>query len=318
MKPTRSPHRDDTAQLTRAIAADAANGELIAKACGHPGVAGDRILGTGPAPIRQRNDPGLHHLEPVEEPLEVGPGPQGQLRRAHPLVEPRGPLGHPPGVDVADGVGDGQVAARRERLEHVADDPPGVVPVRDVLQDHQRHDRDRPAQVEGLRRARQHLLGVPDVGRNVGDGPLGRAGQQCPGVSEHDRVVVDVHDPGVWGDLLGDLVGVLRGRQTGAQVKKLPDPGLRGQVAHRASEEGPVGSHAMQDGRVGRDHLLPGLPVGGEVILPAEPVVVHPGGMGPARVERDSFGGRVAGLSHEPPSLSAAASAARNRNRFPP
>ena len=83
-------------------------------------------------------------------------------------------------------------------------------------------------------------------------------------------VVVDVHDPGVRGDLLGDLVGVLRGRQAGAQVKKLPDPGVGGKVTHRASEEGPVGPHARQDGRVGRDHLLRGLPVGGEVVLPAQ------------------------------------------------
>jgi hypothetical protein len=39
--------------------------------------------------------------------------------------------------------------------------------------------------------------------------------------------------------------------------------------------------------------------------------------MGHACVERDFFGGRVAGVSHEPPSLSAAASAARNRNSLP-
>jgi hypothetical protein len=38
------------------------------------------------------------------------------------------------------------------------------------------------------------------------------------------------------------------------KVKKLPDPGRRGQVAHRASQEGPVGPHARHDGRVGRDH----------------------------------------------------------------
>ena len=48
----------------------------------------------------------------------------------------------------------------------------------------------------------------------------------------------------------------------------------------------------------------------------AEPVVIHPGGMGHARVERHSFGDRVAALRHELPSLSATASAARNRNRL--
>ena len=70
----------------------------------HPGVAGDRVPGSAGVILLQRNDPRLHHLEPVEEPLEVGPGPQGQPRRAHPPVEPRGPLGHPPGVNVADRV----------------------------------------------------------------------------------------------------------------------------------------------------------------------------------------------------------------------
>ncbi len=80
-------------------------------------------------------------------------------------------------------------------------------------------------------RDRQPLRHTPPAGGVVGC-------LTCPYVILRDervsakkqRVVVDVHDAGVRGDLLGDLVGVLRGRQAGAQVEKLPDPGL-GQVA---------------------------------------------------------------------------------------
>jgi hypothetical protein len=142
------------------------------------------------------------------------------------------------------------------------------------LQDHQRHDRDRPAEVECFRRGSQHLLRVPDIGRYVRGGTFAGAGQQRPGVGKHHRVVVDVDNPGIRGNALGHLMSVLRGRQPGAEIKELPDPRFRGQVAHRAAEECPVGTHAGQDGRVGGDHLLRGLPVGGlpvggEVVLAA-------------------------------------------------
>jgi hypothetical protein len=56
-------------------------------------------------------------------------------------------------------------------------------------------------------------------------------------VHQHQRVVVDVDDPGVRRDLLGDLMGVVRGGQAGADVEELRDPGLRGQVADRPGQE---------------------------------------------------------------------------------
>ena len=66
-------------------------------------------------------------------------------------------------------------------------------------------------------------LGVAEVRLDVGGAALGRGGEQGPGVGEHERVVVDVDDPGGRGDALRDLVHVVRGRQAGADVEELRD-----------------------------------------------------------------------------------------------
>jgi hypothetical protein len=65
---------------------------------------------------------------------------------------------------------------------------------------------------------------VPQVGVQVGRGAVGTAGEQRAGVSEYQRVVVDVDDPALRGDGLGHLVGVARRRQSGADVEELADP----------------------------------------------------------------------------------------------
>jgi hypothetical protein len=52
-----------------------------------------------------------------------------------------------------------------------------------------------------------------------------------PGVGQHHGVVVDVDHPGRRLDRLRDLVHVAPGRQAGAEVEKLPDPGLARQEA---------------------------------------------------------------------------------------
>ena len=59
-------------------------------------------------------------------------------------------------------------------------------------------------------------------------------GQQGPGVGEHDRVAIDVHDPGLGRDRLGDLVSAARRRDTGADVQELAHPRLPGKVADSA------------------------------------------------------------------------------------
>jgi hypothetical protein len=85
--------------------------------------------------------------------------------------------------------------------------------------------------------------------------------------------------------ILATLVDVAGGRDAGADVQELADPGLAGQPAHGPAEEGPLGPHLGADG----GHLLgDGVahgPVGGEVVLAAQPVVVDARGLGDVRVD---------------------------------
>src|SRR5207248_8181012 len=94
-----------------------------------------------------------------------------------------------------------------------------------------------------------------------------------------------VHHPRVGDDGLGDLVHVRFGGDTGADVQPLPDAVLLGEDAGGAVHEGAVLPGADEDARVGRRDGLGGLLVDVEVVLAAEVVVVHAGGVGPAGVD---------------------------------
>src|SRR5690606_27154672 len=102
---------------------------------------------------------------------------------------------------------------------------------------------------------------------------------------QHQRVVVDVDDPGLGRDGLGDLVGVVGGGQPGADVQELPGPRLAGQVGDGADQERPGG--AGQIGDLGQDpqDLVADLPVDRVVVLAAEPVVPDPGDVGDGGVD---------------------------------
>jgi hypothetical protein len=52
-------------------------------------------------------------------------------------------------------------------------------------------------------------------------------------VGEDHRIVVHVHDPGVRGRGLGDLMGVVDGRQAGADVEELADAAFGGEERDR-------------------------------------------------------------------------------------
>jgi hypothetical protein len=69
---------------------------------------------------------------------------------------------------------------------------------------------------------------------------------------------------------------VVRGRQAGTDVKQLRDAGLADQVAHHAAEHGTLRLHADLDFRDRRDDLVAERPVGGEIVLTAEQVVIDP------------------------------------------
>jgi hypothetical protein len=126
---------------------------------------------------------------------------------------------------------------------------------------------------------------VVQVGLDVVGRALRGAGKQRAGVHQDQRIVVDIDDPRLRGHRLGDLMRIVRGGQPGTDVEELADPGLTGQEPHGAAEERPIsasgGAHVRQE----LQDLFSDLPVGGEVVLAAQPVVPDPCGMRHARVE---------------------------------
>src|SRR5262249_61327481 len=86
-------------------------------------------------------------------------------------------------------------------------------------------------------------------------------------------------------DALCPLVTFVLGGDAGAEAQKLADTGLASKVPPRPAQEGPVGLDAGDDPREHRHDLLGGLPVGSEVILAPQPVVVDPRRIRHARIE---------------------------------
>ena len=90
-----------------------------------------------------------------------------------------------------------------------------------------------------------------------------------------DRIVVDVGNPGVRCDFLGNLVDIAHCRQPGTDVEELPDAGLGGQEPHSA--EGSPGSPADIGGiSQDRQYFQRQLAVGSEIVLPADEEVIDP------------------------------------------
>jgi hypothetical protein len=134
-----------------------------------------------------------------------------------------------------------------------------------------------PSHVRVCQDARR-ITGIP----GHGDGPV-VAGQQRPGMDQHDRVVVEVDHPRVRLDALGDLVDVPGSGKTRAHIQELADPGP-GQVRDHTGQERPIPARAGDHPRGQFRDLVGDLPVGGEAVFPAEPVIIDPGGVRPARV----------------------------------
>src|SRR5690606_12582443 len=77
---------------------------------------------------------------------------------------------------------------------------------------------------------------------------------------------------------LRDLVHVRRRRNSGADVKELPDSRLGGEVPDAAEQKTAVLLRTDPDGGKGLLDFIGGAPVGGEIVLSAQQVVVHPRG----------------------------------------
>jgi len=93
-----------------------------------------------------------------------------------------------------------------------------------VLQDRQRHHRDRAAEIQQPRRAGQDL---PWVAQDIAGGAC-----RAAGVGGHDRVIIDIGAPGFRRYRLRDLMGVVRRGNTSPDIQELADTCFPGQEAH--------------------------------------------------------------------------------------
>src|SRR6185437_7431181 len=123
----------------------------------------------------------------------------------------------------------------------------------------------------------QDLRWIAQVLVDVGGAPLRGAGQQCPRVGEHDRVIVHVDHSRLWRYRLCDLVHVVRAWQAGTDVKELPDTRVVDQVPDGTTEKGAVLAHRGAHSPPALHGFFRGLPIGRVVVLAAEVVVVDPG-----------------------------------------
>ena len=152
------------------------------------------------------------------------------------------------------------------------------------MQYREQEHRDRAAEVQVAPddRIGEQRGGLAQVTAD-GDAAVG-LGEQGIGMRDDDRVVVDVGDASPVADLPGYLVDRTLGRQADADVQELADPRVRGQVADGQPQELAIGHGLGPGGRDEPDDLLGGYPVGLEVVLAAQVVVIHPRDVGNGRV----------------------------------
>ncbi len=234
---------------------------------------------SGP-PLRQRHQAGRQQL-PVAEPgadlVVLAPAAAAEPVGQQFLALDGGGAEFGQVVPGQAEAGDREVAAGRHRVAELGRDPVRVVVVLDVVQHREQQQADRPVEVD---QPRDRGVGQ-DVGRiaDVGVDDVGVHGvaEQRLAVRVDDRVVVDVDDVHARVDLVRDLADVARRGQPGPDVDQLGDAHLADQVAHHPAQERAIVLGGQR--RLGRELHRPAreLPVGREVVLAADEVVVHPG-----------------------------------------
>ncbi len=226
-------------------------------------------------PARGVDEPRLRQLQPHEEAGDLGvrpllrrvAGPAVELlelrqdRRCHLLVV---------------GVGERQVAARRQRRAQGRHQPVRLAVVGDEVQQRQQQHAHRAVAVEQA--ARRGM--IEDRRRVAGVGPEGGGirivSQQRRAVGHRERVDVHVEDARGGVAALGDLVDVPGGGDAAAQVEELVDAPVE-QEGDGAAQEGAIGAGDERD--VGVDGLRAPdrRAIDGRVLEAAEHVIVHPG-----------------------------------------
>jgi hypothetical protein len=177
------------------------------------------------------------------------------------------------------------MAARRQRRAQSGGDVFWPLVVVDVVQDGDQQQPDRLVEVDELleRGVAEDLRRPPQVGLDDLGGVAGV--EQGPGVDEHDRIVVDIDHSRPRVRVLGDLVHVALGGQTGPDVDELSDAGLGDHVAHGPPQEGAIGPRYRGGVRRQLQDLPAHLAVDGVVVLAAELEVIDAGDIGLGRVD---------------------------------
>jgi acyl-CoA dehydrogenase len=141
----------------------------------------------------------------------------------------------------------------------------------------------------------EHGLRLGQV-RPHGGEPLAAGKQRLP-VNHRHRVDVHVAHPGVRDYLSHRLVhGRVRG-QPGAEVEELADAGS-GRAGRRCADELPIVPDQLRQRRVQLGHPPAHIPVGSEIVLSAQPVVVDTGDARPGHIDA-----RRGNLVHHDPRL---------------
>jgi hypothetical protein len=114
-------------------------------------------------------------------------------------------------------------------------------------------------------------------------------------VNHGHRVYVHVADPGAGVYLAHRLVhGRMRG-QPGAEVEELADA-RGGRAGRRRADELPIVPYQFRQRRVQLGHPPAHVPVGSEIVLSAQPVVIDTGDARPGHI--DARGGNL--VHHDP------------------
>ena len=180
---------------------------------------------------------------------------------------------------------DEDIAARWKRAVQRVQQFGGVLPIQDVMQDaaEQQADRTIPVQVLADVRVLKDPGGTAEVTLHH-DG-AGIVGEQRPGVGKSDRVIVDVDHPAPRVEPFCYFMDIVSRGQSGADVNELPDACIFDQVTDHPAEQCPLRPYADLNGGKRFDDPVAQRAVGGEIVLSAKKVVIHPGDMGLQRIE---------------------------------
>ncbi len=264
-------------------------------------------------PLGVRHQAGFDEVEAVEEPQDSVPvpGAQGRVRL---LVGGEDAPGHGGiGREISAGVAERQIAAGGEAVPDCPDDAVRVVGAGDEVQHGNEQHRDRPpeVQVRADLRHRQQLGRAAHVG--LGDDGHAGLGEHGVAVRDHDRVIVDVGDPGRRIGLPGDLVHDVLGGQAHAEVEELVNARLVGQVPHHPGDEFPGSGRGDPHGGQSGQHLLGRVPVGLEGLPAAQVMVVHARHIGRAAIQPFRAFPRGLSLHEENPNREAVAQVVAQR-----